>query len=313
MAIGDLITAVDYNNIRTKILGILGPGAGKSGYNQTLQSLQVSLDSKITTLQWNQLRADIFSTLLHQTGAAPGIFTATTGSLIRFGTSFPVNQYDTLSESAITNRFAIGANQFAIETGGSTSRTTAWNSSVSTTVVVNFANAAEARYFFNSGGKLRFQSFRSGGSVSAQNTSWTNLLNAAGVREIAGETPSVNFYNLTNSYQNLYSTTASAPYSSNTYTIDVLCNEADNSSGTASQLTFRVTWTDPYVDPGNTGPNDFYPGDNPNTDDIIDGTLGLTVTQLRATGDLYNASGTAYATFTVAGPSSYSIPAISGS
>jgi hypothetical protein len=306
MAIGDLISAQDYNLIRNKIIGILGPGAGQSGYGQPIQSSAVSQSDVITALQWNSLRADIFNTIVHQSNSLPSIFTPVVNNLIRFGSEFPVTQYDTFADQAIANKFAIGDDQFAIEggtptTGVSVSRTLAWSNSVTCVVTVNFANANEARYFFNSGGLIRLSSSRSGGASTAQNTSWTNLLNSAGTREFGAVTSGVNFYNLTNVNQVWYSTASSAPYAANNYVIEVRSNVANNSGGTASQLTFTITWTDGYVDPGEPAPGD-----------VIDGTLSLTVTQRRAVGNLYNAAGQIYSQFTIAGPSQYTATAITG-
>jgi len=312
MAIGDLISAAEYNNIRNKIVAIIGPGSGQSGYGQAIQSSTVSQSDIITALQWNSLRADIFNALVHQTDSTPNIFTPSSGNLIQFGTSFPVTQYDTLSDQAVTNKFNVGVDQFAIEGGSSTtgvvvSRSAQWQVEVTCTVTVNFTDAAQARYFFNSGGQIRFASSRSGGSSTEQNTSWTNLLNAAGTRAFGAITPTVNFYNLTNSYQPWFTSSSSSPYAANNYTLEALCNVANNSTGTASQITFKATWVDGYVDPGDN------PGDIPDTPGIVDGTLTLTVNQRRAVGSLYNAAGQVYAPFSIIGPSLYTVTAITGS
>jgi hypothetical protein len=71
--------------------------------------------------------------------------------------------------------------------------------------------------------------------------------------------------------------TSSAPYSTNQYRIEVASNVADNSMGGATVLTFRVTYTDGYTYSGIYSPS--FP-------DNINGTLTLTVDELRASGTL---------------------------
>jgi hypothetical protein len=103
-----------------------------------------------------------------------------------------------------------------------------------------------------------------------------------------------NFYKLTNSYQNFYSLTSSAPYSANSYHLDAKCDVADNSAGTATTVFIRIRFVDNYT-------NSIYP-----SSDVIDGTLTVTVTEKRATGPLVPSG-----TFTITRPT-YSITAIGG-
>jgi hypothetical protein len=170
-------------------------------------------------------------------------------------------------------------------------------------VTATFANADLCRWFFNSGGQIRIQSSRTGGDSTAQNNDWSNLTTSAGMQAFGSQTPSAgfspmngqNFYKLTNSYQNFYTLSSSAPYSANSYNLDARCDVADNSAGTATTVFIRVRFVDNYTDPGAPGP-----------DDIIDGTLTVTVTEKRATGSLVPSG-----TFTITRPT-YSITAIGG-
>jgi hypothetical protein len=115
-----------------------------------------------------------------------------------------------------------------------------------------------------------------------------------------GNTLGLNFYNLTNSYQTFFSLSSSAPYTANQYRIEVVSNVADNSIGGATTLTFRVTYTDTYTYGG---------GGSPSFLDNVDGTLTLTVDELRASGTL-QPLGTG--PFVITRPG-YSISGISGS
>ena len=298
---GLIIEAVDYNTIRTKIISIMGTGAGQSGYGQTLLSSPVALGNTVTKAQWDNLRFDIFNARLHQDGLSPTIVTATSGQPVRYGAGHPNNQYNTQADTAVANKFNIGTGQFVIESATSATRTTSWNSSLTATVTVTFATADQARYFFNSGSKIRCSSSRIGGSASPQNSSWSNILDTAGTVAFGGNTSGLNFYNLTNSYQTFFNLSSCAPYSANQYRIEVASNIADNTIGGATTLTFRVTYSDTYTYTG-TG--------SPSIPDNVDGTLTLTVDELRASGTL-QPLGTG--PFVITRPTSYSISGISGS
>ena len=297
--VGTQILAADYNNIRDKIIEVMGTGAGTYGYGQVVASTAV-VQERVTKAQWDYLRFDIVNARLHQTGSLPTIREIQTTDPIRYDADHPNYQYNTIAEQARTDRFSIGAGQFVTLTGGSATRSSSWSSNVSSTVVVDFGTVDQCRFFFNSGGKIRLYSARTGGSSTAQNAAWTSLLSAVGSRDFSVSSSGVSFYQLTNSYQTFYTSTSSSPYASNRFTIDVKCNVADNSGGTTNQLTFRITWLDSYTDPS--------PGNPPSPDDSVDGTLTLTIEEVKASGALLPSG-----SFTITSPTSYSISAIAGS
>lgn len=297
MPVGDIISATDYTSIRNKIIRIMGTGDGSRGYGQSIQSSAVLSGNIVTKAQWDALRWDIYNALFHQTGSTPSIIEVATNSVIRYGNTHPNTQYDTLSDTADTNRFDLGSGQFTVEAGGTVTRSASWQSQVESVVTVTFSTAEQARFFFNSGGKIRFTSSRTGGSATDQNAIWSSLLSTVGTQAFGGATPAINFYSLTNSYQTWYSSSpVSFPYSGNTYRIDALCDVANNSTGTARILTFRVVWADSYVDTQPSPP-----------DDLVDGSLALSVDQIRAIGNLQPSG-----TFTISSPT-YGLGAISGS
>jgi hypothetical protein len=243
---------------------------------------------------------------------APTITDINEGQLLSFNNN---TQYSGVISTAITNRFTIGSGRFLTESAISSTRSTQWNTSVTCEVTATFANANLCRWFFNSGGQLRIQSSRTGGASTAQNNDWSSLTTAAGMQAFGSQTPTAgfspmngqNFYRLTNSYQNFYTLSSSAPYSANSYNLDAKCDVADNSAGTATTVFIRVRFVDNYTDPGIASmptqiatTADFLP------DDVIDGTLTVTVTERRATGPLVPSG-----TFTITRPT-YSITAIGG-
>ena len=303
MAVNDIITPVDYNTLRSSIIPIIGNGTATSGYGQTVQSVDKVAHEKISQTDWDLLRFDIVNARTHQDGVAPTITDINEGQLLSFTNN---TQYSGLITTAVSNRFNIGSGRFLTESAISSTRSTQWNTLVICEVTATFANANLCRWFFNSGGQVRIQSSRTGGAATAQNSDWSSLLSSAGLQAFGSQTPTAgfspmngqNFYRLTNSYQNFYSLSSSAPYSANTYYLDAKCDVADNSGGTATTVYIRVRFVDNYTDPGPLGP--------PFTDDIIDGTLTVTVTEKRATGSLVPSG-----TFTITRPT-YSITAIAG-
>jgi len=297
MAIGDFISANDYNSIRTKIQNVMAVGTGNLGYGQTTFSSLVVVGNSVTKAQWDALRYDIYNAVLHQTGSEPAITTVAVGDVIRHGASQPNFQYNTIADQAIANRFDLGTGQFVTEAINSTSFSSSWYQSVSSTTSVTFATAEQARFFFNAGGKIRFASTRTGGNGEAQNTSWSNLLSGAGTQSFVGGPSGVNFFSLTNSFQTFAEISGSSAYSNNKWRLEASCNVSNNTSGTANIVNFRITWLDAYTDIGPTGPGD-----------LVDGTLTLTVDQVRPAGFLQPSG-----TFTTIGPASATVGAISGS
>ena len=287
MSVGSEIQDSDYNAIRKKIIAVMGNGGTNPltdqvdatfGYGQTLVSSDVTTGQDITKDQWDALRFDIINARIHQDGVTPSIVAAVRGQPIRFGVSHPNSAYDLQSSTAITNRFNLGAGQFVVDSGTVQVRSTSWINNVSATATITFGSADYARWFFNSGSKLRINSTRSSGSATAQNSAWSNLLNSVGIIEFGGNTSPIGFYSLTNIDQILRTQTATSPYSSNSFTVRARSNVADNSNGGATQLIFTLLWQDPYVDPG--------PGGPPFTVDGVDGDLSFTVEEQRASGIL---------------------------
>jgi hypothetical protein len=297
MTTGSNITAAGFVTIQNKAESLLGSGAGTRGYNQTVVSSDVFTGNQITRSQWDLLKTDIVNILYHQNGELPSIITVNSGDVIQFGAGHPNNNYDTLIETATINRFRVAANQSVVTSRGSATYTSAWSSSAQFTLTVTFSTADQGRYFFNSGGKIRFTTSLSGGTETSQYNAWFNFLNSAGIRSFGADTdPTVNYYTLTNSFQTYYQNSLSTPYSANNYRLEARTNVANNSEGTATILTLRVTLTDAYTDPGSPAPGD-----------SVNGTLTISVEELKASGTLIPSGA-----FSITSPS-YSLSVITAS
>lgn len=300
MAVGDQIQATDYNAIRAKIVSILGTGTGPRGYGQTPVSSDVVPGNDITKAQWDLLKTDLITIKYHQEGDTPAIVNIANGDVIRFGPAHPNTNYDTIAEQSILDKFTVAESQTVLIARANRTLSTAWTSQAQTELTVTFATADKARYFFNSGSRIRFFSERNGGTTSQQNSAWTNLLNTIGNIDFGAIVPSIeNFYTLTNSYQTFYQLGSTSPYNDNYLRLEAKCDIADNSNGGATVLDFRITWKDDYTDPGPLGP--------PFTGDSIDGDLTLAISEVRANGTSLDYP------FAVDAPLSYSLDPITAS
>jgi hypothetical protein len=211
-------------------------------------------------------------------------------------TEHPYLQYDRYANTIIANRFTVHPSQSSTFSWPVTSEIwpgvhgAFWTARIQATVTVTFPTSSAARYFFNSGGEIRFAASRSGGSTTQQNTAWTSLLTAVGTQGFGGNKPGINsspptgqnWYRLTSTYQQWYSLAASTPYGGNSLRISARTPAvSNNSTGSAIVTEFLVELVDNYVDPGQ------YPlNPQPDTIDSVDGTFSLAVSHLFATGVL---------------------------
>lgn len=256
---GSTVLASDVNSPYNTGVTLMGSGSVSRGYGQSTFGTSVSVGDTITGGIYTNIRYDLLNASAHQNGTAAALTLAAeaSGSLIN---PTNANAFASYANTVDTNRFTAASSRMSTTSWGGNSRTTSWTSNVTATYSLTFSSASVARYFWNAGGKIRFSSSRTGGAVTSQNTSWSNLLSAAGTQEYGG----IAVYSLTTSNTSFYSTSAGSPYSSNTYSINVRA-DTNNSSGGARIFYFVLNWSDPYTDPS--------PGNPPAPDDIVDGTL----------------------------------------
>jgi len=155
---GGLILATDYNNFlngSNQLNTVWSTGSGDAGYGQTALST-VSVAGTVTATQWATLINTLNSALTHQAGSGSGISATTAGGTINYLSTLSTN-----INTSYTNRL-----NFA--TSGSTSTAqastgSAWTSASTASTVTGtwgtrcaFSSADAARYFFNAGGRLKF-------------------------------------------------------------------------------------------------------------------------------------------------------------
>jgi hypothetical protein len=302
MASGSNIEDTDFNTIQDKAQLLMGTGSGSRGYGQTVQSADVFQGNLITKAQWDLIKYDIINIKLHQDGTLPPVVNVNFGDPIGYGASSPNTNYDILLEDAIAKRFQVAGGQSIVAAKASQTYSTPWSVQAQATLTVTFANSNEGRYFFNSGGKVRFTTSLVGSVTTPQITAWVNFLSSVGTVSFGADTdPAINYYTLTNSYQTYFQSFLSSSYSANSYKLEAKTNVADNSTGTATELQLRITLLDSYIDPDVAFGASFPPAD------VVNGTLTIAASELKASG-LLQPSGT----FSITSPT-YSLSSITAS
>lgn len=72
----------DYNNIRKKVIDVLGTGAGSYGYGQPIRSSAVAETSLISVTDWNNLAYDVINAYVHQVGSTPTLPVVTENTIV---------------------------------------------------------------------------------------------------------------------------------------------------------------------------------------------------------------------------------------
>lgn len=295
MAIGDIITASRYNTLQTTVENVLGTGSGTFGYGQNTASNQVAVNDLVTASDMNNLFNDFDKIYRHQVNLAPtaSISTISVSNLIADDDNEPSdvlkgyadfeNFATTVSADPARFRLATAQSTTAQLANNTDSNRTWRNSGQYLTSNITFASANARRHFFNAGGKIQFSfsltSSATGGNVSKTNN-WVTMLSNAGTVSMnynstssdnSGTGTSKGNYQLTSSFQTLYTKTGSGLYSGNTMVLQG--KEVSN-----RQIQFKVLYTD-----SDSGTSSNAKGFQP-IDEYVQGTLNVTIDTLRATG-----------------------------
>lgn len=252
---GDKITAPSYNTIRNTFINYLTTGSGQTGYGQTANSSAVAQNQKITQTDWANLAVDIARMANHQ-GISITLPSITSGNKVSANSA---NLLQTAANTVIDPANLYKLAQFSDEALTSSTRSTAWKTTIQHNFNLTFSNADAARYFFNSGSTIRITpNFLKSGSTPI-NDSWESLINNLGTvvfghasTSATGSSPGTGsafgFFNLTTSPQQIYTKTGSTAYggvySSNDYTIRAYQNAG------ANIIYFECTFNDDKVGGG---------------------------------------------------------------
>jgi hypothetical protein len=269
---GSLIEAVDYNGFVStngaNVNGIWSTGAATAGYGETALST-VSAGGTITATQWSTLNSRISSMASHQGTTITNRTNPVTGATIAILAN--LNTDLTNITAARGNASASGAQTTTFS--GTTSKTsntgsgsTPWT--ITFTHTITWASANAARYFFNAGGRIKWETNKSSTGQLAD-AEWNDLASTlcgdiyitagsvlspqtiastayTGTTKIGGTgTPntlatSTGWYNLLTTDTQLYRQFAdTAPYTGQFISLNA------KTAGAGTQLVLTTVWSDP--------------------------------------------------------------------
>lgn len=271
-SVGGLIQATDYNGFADTTSGanvniIWGTGTSDAGYGQSTTLATVSAGGTVTATQWAGLVNRISSIASHQGTSITARTAPVAGNVIAV-----LNAVNTDLTNCYNNRgnAAASGTQFTSWTGTS-SKTSATGSgstpwTITFTHTVTWASANAARYFFNGGGRIKWETSKTADSTAAD-TEWNDLANTlvgdifitggTGTQTIAGTaytgttksggtgtpttlTTTTGWYDLTTSDVTIYKQFAdTSPYTGQYIQINA------KTAGSGTQLVLTTTWVDP--------------------------------------------------------------------
>lgn len=263
---GSTILAADYNgfvstNSGANVNGIWGTGSTDSGYGQTALAT-VSAAGTITATQWANLVNTISSIASHQGTSITSRTAPVAGNTVTI-----LSNLNTDLTNCTNNRGNAAASGTQVVTWTGTSSKTGTTSGAGSSIVfthtITFADANSARYFFNAGGRIKWEcSKTSTGNLG--DTEWNDLANTlvgdifitggtatqtiasvayTGTTKSGGTgtpntlTTTTGWYDLTTSDTVIYKQFAdTAPYTNNYIQIQA------KTAGTGTQLVLTTTW-----------------------------------------------------------------------
>lgn len=281
---GQNIAAADYNGFAggvaitsafassaaatQKIAALLGVGYGDRGYGQSTPTLPVRASGNaIAASDWSNLRTAIATLASHQGTAITqlppsGDFVA--GANVKAETTAATTTYDfaTMIANVDANRFNTnsGASMTLTTNALTVTRASTWGAAsggITCTINASFGSEDVTRYFFNTGGEIRFALSHPTGST--QDSNWNAALAALGTIAFkahsttrsgtVGTPTSIGYYELTTTNQTILSgAIGTGAYSTNSITISARAASITGANGAkGSQIIFTITLTDSHT------------------------------------------------------------------
>ena len=270
--VGSTILATDYNGFVStngaNVNGIWSTGATTAGYGETALST-VSAAATITASQWSTLNSKISAMASHQGTTITSRTNPVVGDTIAILAN--LNTDVTNITSARGNAAASGAQTTSFT--GSTSKTTDTGSgstpwTITFTHTITWASANAARYFFNAGGRIKWETSKTS-TGNLADAEWNDLANTlvgdiyitagsvlnpqtiaasvyTGTTKVGGTgtpvtlTTTTGWYDLLTTDTLIYKQFAdTAPYTGQFIAVNA------KTAGTGTQLVLTTTWTDP--------------------------------------------------------------------
>ena len=299
----EIIVASDFNTFRTSVLDVWDVGNTEKGYGQISGTADSSpsppiptavVDDEVGETEWEAFRFAAQTCSDHQgsTTTFPPASELETGEVIEAHEDLDGNAFDINGSLDAINTNSLlfdGGSVSLFVTGATNSRGAPWSNQLQHRFTATLPTIEDARYFFNSGGQIRFESSLTGGSVTPQTDSWKEVIGNMGTiimnhqfttgGGLGWSGSAVGYYNLTTSFQQIAIgiDTTGGQYGGyggdNDITIEA--RTIDGPSGAngsrGRQLEFRILFTDGHT-------NAFF--------DQVDGTITSTINYQKATSPL---------------------------
>ena len=267
------ILASRYNTLRNQVNLVLGTSASFTptyGYGQGFSTSSVVgsravsnvVDAdKISAQDYEDLYIDLIRTRSHQVGAAVAInefvigdYAANTATADKIEEAYILG-LESLATSIATDRLTVDPANLTIASLPQASSTRAstftWTTEISHIFTITFPTVLDRRHFFNAGGQIRISASVNYTGSQAKTVDWQTILNDMGSTSFKAEETVNNAsvgtgsvignYDLTSSYQLVYSRTGGAVYAENRYYIYA----REYATGdTTSAIQFKVVFLD---------------------------------------------------------------------
>jgi hypothetical protein len=253
-------TTGTYTSTPSNLAYVWGVGNGQFGYGQNTTLINaVSTGGTVTATQWSGLVFTLNRALGHQGGTAAQLGSGANIGIVAGATIAAFANVATAVTTVNTNKLDFNSTRGATTTGSNFDATFS-TSTFTQTITVTFQSADQARYFFNSGGRLSLVFSPSGLTDNAKEQSYTDLMNAVGTLHLdqltstrtgTGETLSTNglaigYWDLTTSDQTILGLTSdNANYTANTLEIKLkVAGAAGTNGGLGTQIVYSIVYTD---------------------------------------------------------------------
>ena len=220
---GDNILDDHYNDFATSVNAVWGSGSGDSGYGQTNTVSSVDTSTTVQASQWTTLLARISSAASHQGSSITSISSPSTGDQIEAFSALSTN-----IATITTNRLNVSSRASVVESNCSTT-TVLGTSHITQTGNWTWGSDAQARYFFNTGGRCSVRWDLSSFTADSKANEWNTLASNCGTYYINAQTSGKSggggsaatndtnkgWHDLTSSFQTVFKQNVASSYTAN--------------------------------------------------------------------------------------------------
>ena len=241
---GDTILDDHYNAFATSVNAIWGSGSGDSGYGQSSTVSSVSAGGTVQASQWTTLLSRCSSMASHQGSSITSISNPSAGTTISAFTALSGN-----ISTVTSNRLNVSSRAGNVTTNCST--TTNLTGTIEQRGTWAWGSTDQARYFFNTGGRISVSWDLSGYTSDTKAERWNTLASNCGTYQViaqssgksggGGNSPNINntnfgWHDMGGSYSTVFRQYAQSTYTANYIQLDMY--------KTGGSVLFRSYWVD---------------------------------------------------------------------